>query len=420
LCKIGVLAMADKKNTSYPKEKINILFLENISDVAVKYFNTAGYANVKKLNGALSEEELIAAVKDVHLLGIRSKTQVTKKILDAAPKLQAIGCFCIGVNQVDIQAATRNGVVVFNAPYSNTRSVAELVIGASIMLIRRIVDKNRKAHEGIWLKEASGSYELRGKTLGIIGYGNIGSQVSVLAEALGMKVIYYDVETKLPLGNAEQRKNIKEVVSKADIITLHVPELDSTKNLINKNNLKYFKKGAILINYARGEVVDLDALRKALVDGHIGGAAVDVFPVEPEKNGDKFSTPLQNLGNVILTPHIGGSTQEAQQNIGDDVSSKLFNYLEKGVSTGSHSVPALALPPQEGAHRILHIHNNVPGVLSEINTLLSKNKINVLGQYLKTNDSIGYVVLDVDKGLSKNALDLLKNVKSTIKVRRLY
>jgi D-3-phosphoglycerate dehydrogenase len=412
--------MAEKKLTSYPKEKINILFLENISDVAVKHFNAAGYANVKKINGALSEEQLITAVKDVHLLGIRSKTQVTKKILDAAQKLQAIGCFCIGVNQVDLKSATQNGVAVFNAPYSNTRSVAELVIGASIMLIRKIIDKNKAAHEGVWLKEASGSYELRGKTLGIIGYGNIGSQVSVLAESLGMKVIFYDTETRLPLGNAEDKKSLKEVVAQSDIITLHVPELASTKNLVNKNNLKYFKKGSILINYARGEVVDLEALRRSLLDGHLSGAAVDVFPWEPEKNGDKFATPLQGLSNVLLTPHIGGSTQEAQQNIGDDVSNKLFNYLEKGISTGSHSIPALALPPQEGTHRILHIHNNVPGVLSEINTQLSKHKINILGQYLKTNDSIGYVVLDVDKGLSKNALELLRKVKATIKARMLY
>lgn len=412
--------MPENKITSYPKEKINILFLENISDVAVKHFNTLGYANVKKINGALTEEELIIAVKDVHLLGIRSKTQITKKILDAAPKLQAIGCFCIGVNQVDLHAATLNGVVVFNAPYSNTRSVAELVIGASIMLIRKIVDKNKAAHEGIWMKEASGSYELRGKTLGIIGYGNIGKQVSVLAESIGMKVIFYDTETRLPLGNAEDRKTLKEVVGKSDIVTLHVPELNSTKNLINKSTLKFFKKGSILINYARGEVVDLDALRKALLDEHLSGAAVDVFPVEPEKNGDHFESPLQGLSNVLLTPHIGGSTQEAQHNIGDDVSGKLFNYLEKGISTGSHSIPELSLPPQEGTHRILHIHHNVPGVLSEINTQLSKHKINILGQYLKTNDTIGYVVLDVSKNLSKNALELLRKVKGTIKVRMLY
>jgi len=412
--------MAENKITSYPKEKINILFLENISDVAVKHFNAAGYTNVKKMNGALSEEELIAAVKNVHLLGIRSKTQVTRRVLDAAEKLQAIGCFCIGVNQVDLRTATRNGVAVFNAPYSNTRSVAELVIGASIMLIRKILDKNKAAHEGRWMKDASGSYELRGKTLGIIGYGNIGKQVSVLAESLGMKVIFYDTEIKLPLGNAEDRKSFKEVVSKSDIVTLHVPELPSTKNMVNKSSLKYFKKGSILINYARGEVVDLEALRKALLEGLLGGAAVDVFPVEPEKNGDPFHTPMQGLRNVLLTPHIGGSTQEAQHNIGDDVSNKLFNYLEKGISTGSHSIPGLALPPQEGTHRILHIHNNVPGVLSEINTQLSRHKINILGQYLKTNDEIGYVVLDVDKNISRNALELLRKVKATIKVRMLY
>ncbi|MDQ6756832.1 MAG: phosphoglycerate dehydrogenase [Bacteroidota bacterium] len=412
--------MANKKTTSYPKEKINILFLENISDAAIKKFNDAGYVSVKKISAALSKNELINEIKNVHLLGIRSKTQITKNVLAAAEKLQAIGCFCIGVNQVDINAATKKGIAVFNAPYSNTRSVAELVIASSIMLIRRIPDKNMAAHNGIWLKEAKGSYELRGKTLGIIGYGNIGSQVSVLAESLGMKVIFYDTETRMPLGNAEDKKTLKDVLNHADIITLHVPELESTKNLINKNNIKYFKKNAILINYARGEVVDLNALRKALQDGYLAGAAVDVYPTEPEKNGDKFSTPLQGLSNVILTPHIGGSTEEAQQNIGEDVSNKLFNFLEKGITTGSHSVPALSLPPQEGTHRILHIHNNVPGVLSEINTQLSKHKINILAQYLKTNDLIGYVVLDVDKSLSGEALELLRKVKNTIKVRLLY
>ena len=412
--------MADKKLTSYPKEKINILFLENISDVAVKFFNDKGYANVRKLNGALSEEQLIKEIKNVHMVGIRSKTKLTAKVIEAAEKLQAIGCFCIGINQVDLASATAHGIVVFNAPYSNTRSVAELVIGSSIMLIRKIIDKNKAAHEGIWNKEATGSFELRGKTLGIIGYGNIGSQLSVLAEGLGMKVIFYDTETKLPLGNAESRKSLKEVIGAADIVSLHVPETASTKNLINKNNLKFFKKGNILINYARGEVVDLDALAKSLSDGLMSGAAIDVFPWEPEKNGDKFTSPLQGLSNVILTPHIGGSTQEAQHNIGDDVSSKLFNYLEKGISFGSHTIPALSLPPQEGTHRILHIHRNVPGVLSEINTQLSKHKINILGQYLKTNDAIGYVVLDVDKSLSNNALALLKDVKDTIKVRMLY
>ncbi len=408
------------EKTSYPKEKIRILFLENISDLAVKNFQQQGYIRVEKIARALTEDELVKEIRDVHILGIRSKTQITPRVLEAAKKLQAIGCFCIGVNQIDLQAATHYGVAVFNAPYSNTRSVAELVIGLSIMLIRRIPDKNKAAHEGIWLKDARGSFELRGKTLGIIGYGNIGSQVSVLAESLGMKVLFYDTETKLPLGNAMDGKTLKEVLGKADVVTLHVPETTQTRNIINKNTLRYFKKGAILINYARGEVVDLDALRKAIIDGHISGAAIDVFPWEPEKNGDRFQSPLQDLPNVILTPHIGGSTEEAQQNIGEDVSIKLLNFLEKGITFGSHTVPALALPPQEGSHRILHIHNNVPGVLSAINTQLSRNNINIVGQYLKTNDSIGYVVLDVDRKLSNQAVQLLKEVRETIKVRLLY
>ena len=412
--------MAEKKTTSYPKEKINILFLENISDAAVTHFKESGYASVRKLTGALPEDQLIEAVKDVHLLGIRSKTQITPKVLAAAKKLQAIGCFCIGVNQVDLKSAKNNGVVVFNAPYSNTRSVAELVIGLAIMLIRRIPDKSKAAHEGVWLKEAKGSYELRGKTLGIIGYGNIGAQVSVLAEALGMKVIFYDTVTKLPLGNAVAKKTLKEVVSQADIITLHVPETAQTKNLMNKALIKQIKKGAILLNYARGEVVDLEALAAALKEGQLSGAAIDVYPWEPEKNGDKFTTPLQGLPNVILTPHIGGSTEEAQENIGEDVSNKLFQYLETGMTIGSHTVPPLSLPLQEGTHRILHIHKNVPGVLSEINSTLSSHNINILAQYLKTNDEIGYVVLDIDKRLSNQALQLLKDVKNTIKTRLLY
>jgi D-3-phosphoglycerate dehydrogenase len=412
--------MPETKPTSYPKEKISILFLENISDTAVKQFRDAGYSDIRKLTGALSEEQLISEVKNVHLLGIRSKTQVTRKVLQHASKLQAIGCFCIGVNQVDLKAASQQGVVVFNAPYSNTRSVAELVIGASVMLIRRIPDKNMAAHKGVWMKEARGSYELRGKTLGIIGYGNIGSQVSVLAESFGMKVIFYDIATRLPLGNAESRRTLKEVVGKSDIITLHVPDTQQTKNLISKSLLKNFKKGSILINYARGEVVDIEALAKTLEEGRLGGAAIDVFPWEPEKNGDQFTTPLQGLPNVLLTPHIGGSTEEAQQNIGQDVSHKLFHYLEMGISTGSHSIPELSLPPQEGTHRILHIHRNVPGVLSSINTTLANNKINILAQYLKTNEEIGYVVLDVDKKISSHAIQLLKQVKETIKVRLLY
>ncbi len=412
--------MSISLTTSYPKDKIKVLFLENISDKAVQYFKDQGYTDVKKISGALSEEELIKVIKDVHILGIRSKTFISKKVVDNAKKLQAIGCFCIGTNQVDMKACTQKGIAVFNAPYSNTRSVAELVIGSSIMLIRKIVDKNKAAHKGIWNKEAKGSFELRGKTIGLIGYGNIGMQTSIMAEAMGMKVKFFDVETKLPLGNAIAVKSLKELVSGSDIISLHVPETTQTKNLISKEVLKQCKQGAILINYARGEVVDLEALAAAIKSKNISGAAVDVYPWEPEKNGDSFETPLQGLPNVILTPHIGGSTEEAQENIGEDVGIKLYQYLERGVSNGSHSIPAIGLPPVEGAHRILHIHNNVPGVLSAINTVMSKNKINIVGQYLKTNDEIGYVVLDVDSKLSKTALALLKDVKHTIRVRMLY
>lgn len=406
--------------TSYPKEKINILLLENISPKAVTIFKNNGYESVVSIGGALTEDALIEAIKDVHLLGIRSKTQVTEKVLAAANKLQAIGCFCIGVNQVDLKSATKQGITVFNAPYSNTRSVAELVIGAAIMLIRRIPEKNKAAHGGTWMKEAKGSYELRGKSLGIIGYGNIGSQLSIMAESLGMKVIYFDIETKMPLGNANAVKSINELVKEADIISLHVPESALTNQLINKAILADCKKGSIIINYARGQVVDLEALRDSIVSGHIGGAAIDVFPVEPEKNGDNFFTPLQNIPNVILTPHVGGSTEEAQENIGEDVSKKLFQYLESGITLGSHTVPPLALPAQEGTHRILHIHKNVPGVLSAINTQLSENGMNIIAQYLKTNEEIGYVVLDVDKAISRDAAELLKKVKGTIKVRLVY
>ena len=412
--------MSTAKHTSYPKDKINILLLENISDVSVEEFKEAGYTNIKKLTAALDEKELIQEIKDVHLLGIRSKTLVTEKVLARANKLLGIGCYCIGTNQVNMKAATQNGIAVFNAPHANTRSVAELVIGLSIVLIRKITDKSIAAHNGIWQKDAKGSFELRGKTLGIIGYGNIGSQLSVMAEALGMDVIYYDVESKLPHGNAKQVRSLKDLLKRANIVSLHVPSEVSTRNLINEDMLAYMKKGSILINYSRGDVVDLDALKKALQSGQLSGAAIDVFPEEPEKNGAKFSTVLQNISNVILTPHIGGSTEEAQLNIGLDVTSKLLNYLEKGSSTGSHSVPQLNLSLQAKTHRILHIHKNVPGVLGEINSKLSSHGINILAQYLKTNDEIGYVVLDVDTSLSKEALSLLKEVKSTIKVRMLY
>lgn len=408
------------QETSYPRNKIKILLLENISDSAVEEFTEGGYAEIKRHSGALSEKDLMAAIKGVHILGIRSKTQITEKVIARADKLLAIGCFCIGINQVDLKAATEKGIAVFNAPYSNTRSVAELVIGLCVMLIRKITDKNIAAHRGQWLKEAKGSFELRGKTLGIIGYGNIGSQVSVMAEAMGMNVIYYDIMTKLPHGNAKQVRTLRELLKKSNIVTLHVPSDATTRNMMNDETLSLMPRGGIFINYSRGDVVDLDALKKHIERGVIIGAAIDVFPEEPEKNGDPFSTVLQNLPNVILTPHIGGSTEEAQANIGLDVTAKLLSYLELGTSNGSHTVPALNLPPQAETHRILHIHQNIPGVLGEINSKLSARGINILGQYLKTNDEIGYVILDIDTELSKEAFAILKEVKGTIKTRMVY
>ena len=408
------------QETSYPRNKIKVLLLENVSASAVEEFKASGYAEIKQLAGALSEEELIAAVKGIHILGIRSKTNITANVIAHADKLLAIGCFCIGVNQVELKAATHKGVAVFNAPYSNTRSVAELVIGLSVMLIRKITDKNTAAHKGVWLKDSAGSFELRGKTLGIIGYGNIGSQVSVMAEAMGMNVIYYDLVTKLPHGNARQERDLRELLKKSNIVTLHVPSDATTRNMINEETLSSLSKGSILLNYSRGDVVDLAALKKFIDNDTIAGAAIDVFPDEPEKNGAAFASVLQNLPNTILTPHIGGSTEEAQANIGLDVTAKLINYLELGTSNGSHTVPSLNLPPQAATHRILHIHQNIPGVLGEINSKLSAHGINILGQYLKTNDDIGYVILDIDHKLSSEAFEILKDVKGTLKTRMVY
>jgi len=408
------------EETSYPRDKIRVLLLENVSGSAVAEFTGGGYVGVERLPRALGEDDLVEAIRGVHILGIRSKTRVTERVLAAADRLLAVGCFCIGVNQVDLRAATDAGVAVFNAPYSNTRSVAELVIGLSVMLIRRVPDKNAAAHRGVWLKEARGSYELRGKTLGIVGYGNIGSQVSVLAEALGMRVVYYDVVPKLPHGNARQARDLQELLAESHVVTLHVPGGASTRNLIDEAALARMREGALLINYSRGDVVDLEALARHVESGRLGGAAVDVFPEEPEKSGDPFRTVLQNLPNVILTPHIGGSTEEAQESIGVDVSSKLIQYLEYGTSSGSHTVPPVSLPPQDGTHRLLHIHRNVPGVLAEINSRLSSRGVNVLGQYLKTNDRVGYVILDVDTQLSGEAVRILREAGTTLKTRVVY
>lgn len=394
--------------------------LEGIHPAALRLFRESGYTDITATSAAMSESELRKKISGAHLLGIRSKTQLTGEVLSAAEKLLAVGAFCIGTNQVDMNIATEKGIAIFNAPFSNTRSVAELVIAHCVNLLRRSFEKSNAAHSGKWQKDSSDSYEVRGKTLGIIGYGHIGSQVSVLAENMGMNVIYYDVEPKLALGNATSVKSPDELLKKSDIITLHVPSLPSTKNMIHAKTLAKMKKGACLINYSRGDVVDVKALKEAILDNHIAGCAVDVFPHEPESNNVPFISPLQGLPNAILTPHIGGSTVEAQENIGVDVAGKLINFLETGSSTGSLSIPPLSLPVQQEAHRLLHIHKNVPGVLGEINSALSRLNVNILGQYLKTNNQIGYVVLDVDKKTSAKALDAMKRVKHTIRVRELY
>lgn len=405
--------------TSFPREQIRILLLEGIHPAAVKLFKEQGYTNIEMIDKALSEEELLEKISHVHVLGIRSKTKLTPPVFAKAEKLIAAGCFCIGVNQVSMQDAINNGVAVFNSPFSNTRSVAELVIASCIMLMRRIPEKNKATHLGQWLKDSKGCYEVRGKTLGIIGYGHIGSQVSVMAEALGMKVVFYDTEPKLSLGNVLPCKQLDELLAKSDMVTLHVPGGASTRNMVNDSFVKKMKKGSVLINLSRGEVMDVEVVVSALKEKHLGGLAADVFPSEPEGKGDSFFSPLQQLDNVILTPHIGGSTVEAQENIGEDVAGKLIRYLETGNSVGSVSVPSLNLPVQQHAHRILHIHNNVPGVMSEVNTILKKNDVNILGQYLQTNADIGYVAIDIDKRTSSVLSDLKKS-KGTIKIRSVY
>ena len=406
--------------TSYPKEKIKILLLEGIHRSAKKHFNALGYKNVELLKSSMPEDELAARIKDVHLLGIRSKTQVNENVLKQADKLIALGCFCIGTNQVDLISARKKGVAVFNAPFSNTRSVAELVIAEIILLKRNLIGKITAAQEGVWLKDANKAHEVRGKTLGIIGYGHIGSQVSVLAENLGMKVIFYDVEPKLSLGNANPAESLDELLSKSDIITLHVPGTSSTKNLIGKKQIAKMKKGACLLNLSRGDVIVEKDVVEALKTKKLSGLAIDVFPKEPKSNSEKFSSVYQGLDNVIMTPHIGGSTQEAQDAIGADVATKLGSYLDTGSSVGCLTVPPLNLPIHDNSHRILHIHENVRGVLSEINTSLSDLKVNILGQYLNTNEDIGYVVLDVDKSTSGKVKSALQKVPNTIRVRSLF
>jgi D-3-phosphoglycerate dehydrogenase len=407
-------------SASYPKEKIKVLLLEGIHQNAVKTFQDAGYNNIELLSGALNESELLERIKDVSILGIRSKTKLTEKVLNKAEKLWAVACFCIGTNQVDLEAAAKNGQVVFNSPYSNTRSVAELVIADVIYLMRGIPQKNEAAHRGVWQKSATNSNEVRGKTLGIVGYGHIGSQVSVLAEAMGMKVIYYDVVPKLPMGNANAVMSLKQLLEQSDVVSLHVPSTPQTKNMIAAKELSLMQKGKYLINLSRGNVVDINDLKTALENGQVGGASIDVFPSEPKTTADKFTSPLQGFPNVILTPHIGGSTEEAQENIGTDAAFKLINYLDNGATVNSHSVPDLNLPKQEGKSRILHIHSNVPGVMSGINNILTERNINIDSQYLKTNKDVGYVVFDIDASVDKSIIEDLKALPQTIKARILY
>ncbi len=405
---------------SFPKEKIKIVLLEGIHASAAESFEQSGYRNIALHPGSLPQEALFEALADARMLGIRSRTQLTEEVLNAAPKLMAVGCFCIGTNQVDLQAAARRGVPVFNAPHSNTRSVAELVIAEMVMLYRGLGDKNTAAHAGRWTKSAKNSHELRGKVLGIVGYGHIGSQVSILAEAFGLRVVYYDVEPKLSMGNAQQRATLEDVLSASDIVTLHVPASAQTQNMIGPEQLEAMKPGACLINASRGNVVQIDALTDALDSGHLLGAAVDVYPAEPKSNDERFESPLQGKSNVILTPHIGGSTMEAQQNIGVEVSRKLVQYSDMGSTIGAVNFPNISLSPHVSSHRLLHVHENQPGVLGQINSALARSQANILGQHLQTTNDIGYVVIDLDRKHSPDLLAQLRAVPGTISARVLY
>lgn len=406
--------------TSLDKTKIKFLLLEGIHESALEVLRGAGYTQIETLPKALQGEELKAKLADVHFLGIRSQTKLTADVLSAAPKLVAVGCFCIGTNQVDLNAARERGVAVFNAPYSNTRSVAELVLAEAILLLRGIPAKNALVHRGGWMKSAANSHEIRGKTLGIVGYGSIGTQLSVLAESMGMHVAFYDVVSKLPLGNARQVSRLHDLLAQSDIVSLHVPELPSTKWMIGPAEIAAMKPGGILINAARGTVVDIDALAEGIKSGKLWGAAIDVFPVEPGSNNEEFQSPLRGLDNVILTPHIGGSTMEAQANIGGEVAEKLVKYSDNGTSITSVNFPEVALPAHPGKHRLLHIHHNVPGVLSAINQVFADNHINIASQYLQTDEKVGYVVTDIDAASSELAQEKLAQVPGTIRSRVLF
>lgn len=410
------------KKTSFPKEDIRVLLLEGVSQSAVDVFQAAGYSQIEFHTKSLPEDELKARIAEAHIIGIRSRTQLTEEVLSHARRLIAVGCFCIGTNQVDTEAAELAGIPVFNAPYSNTRSVAELVIAQSIMLMRGIPQKSAECHRGGWSKSATGSHEVRGKTLGIVGYGHIGTQVGVLAESLGMKVIFHDIETKLSLGNATPALSLEDLLERSDVVTLHVPETLATKDMFGAAQIAGMKQGAHLINASRGTVVDIDALAEALKSGHLGGAAVDVFPVEPKGNGDAFVSPLAGLDQVILTPHVGGSTLEAQDNIGIEVAAKLVRYSDNGSTLSAVNFPEVTLPGHEGSRRILHIHRNVPGVLSQINDVFRGQGINIDGQFLRTDPQVGYVVIDVTASEEQTGVlkDALAAIDGTLRVRTLY
>ena len=408
--------------TSYPKQDIRVLLLEGISRTALEAFESAGYTNVDYHEKALPVAELKRRIADAHMVGIRSRTNLTADVLGEARRLIAVGCFCIGTNQVDTGAAESLGVPVFNAPYSNTRSVAELVIAEAVMLARGIPQKNAACHRGGWLKSAAGSVEVRGKALGIVGYGHIGTQVGVLAEALGMQVLYYDIETKLALGNARPAASLDELLAHSDVVSLHVPETPATKWMIGAEQLRTMRAGAMLINAARGTVVDIDALAESLKSGHLGGAAIDVFPVEPQGNAEKFVSPLVGMDNVILTPHVGGSTLEAQDNIGREVAAKLLRYSDNGSTLSAVNFPEVSLPSHMNSQRLLHIHENVPGVLSRINEIFSRESINIDAQFLQTDSKVGYVVIDVSTSAEHagELKDALAAIPGTLRARVLY
>jgi len=410
---------AKRAKHSFPKGKIRVLLLESVAPSAIQMLEDDGY-QVEAFARALTEEELIEQIVEVHVLGVRSKTRVTKRVLAAAKKLLVVGCFCIGTDQVDLAEAERRAVAVFNAPFANTRSVAELVIGEIIALYRKLTLCSQSLHEGVWNKSANGCFEIRGKTLGIVGYGHIGSQVAILAEMIGMRVLYYDVVPKLPLGNSEPRAMLELLLAESDVVSLHVPRSEQTNKMIRAEHFEIMKQGAFLINNARGTVVDLDALATALRSGKLGGAAVDVFPVEPEKNGPGFESVLRGCPNTILTPHIGGSTQEAQSKIGEEVASAILRFVNQGSTTGSVNFPNLEMPSTKGSHRVLNVHANVPGVLRDINNIIASLDVNVRAQVLGTTADIGYLVIDVDKETSVETKHAIAALPHSLRTRLLY